>query len=72
MCDIVYVLHLDRIERHVLAERQVAIVALAGGAKDVEMPTLDGAIDLYEQALIEPPRLVDRDHAELLAALGVS
>lgn len=65
-------LHLDRIERQVLAERQVAAIALSVGAQGVEMPTVDEAIAEFDLALVAEPRVIDRDRRLLLTALGVS
>jgi hypothetical protein len=67
----VYVLQLDRIERLVMAERQVAVVALTAGAKDVEMPSLEDALADFERSLCAPPRVVDLDRARTLRVLGV-
>jgi hypothetical protein len=39
-CDLVYALIVERLERHVLNERQVAVMK-AGGAKRVDVPTFD-------------------------------
>ena len=43
MCDIAYVLLVERLERQVLSERVVAATLAAGGAEDVEMPSMDEA-----------------------------
>lgn len=72
LCDFVHTLWTDRIERHVLAERQVAVVALAGGAKNIIMPSLPDCLADLDAWLIEEPKVVDPDKLELMHALGVA
>lgn len=62
---------LDDLDRQVAAERQVAAVFLAAGAKNVEMPTYEAARARFDEALRAEPQKVDRDRDELLRALGV-
>lgn len=72
MCDLVYSLIVERLERHVLNERQVAVMAKLGGDKRVRVPTfeqerarLDRILDLGER------RQYPRQQAALIAALGL-
>lgn len=69
MCDFVYVLLLDRIERQTLADRQVA--ALVGA----ELPSVGVALERFEELLNSEPQPLTPMDAELLElnrALGVS
>ncbi len=67
----VYALLLERIEQQVSAERQVAAVFIAAGAKRVELPTVDAARAKFDAALLAEPAPVDRDRDELLKVLGI-
>ena len=71
VCDTVHVLALERIERSVLADRQVVMTALAGGAKDLALPSVQDAWDEYEAALVADPVTVVSEQSELLQALGL-
>jgi hypothetical protein len=68
------VLLLDRIERQVLADRQVAATFLTAGAKGVTLPDFEERRALFDAALVEEPRerLIDSDQMELRRALGVA
>jgi hypothetical protein len=69
----VYVLQLERIERRVLAERQVVMQAMTVGA-DVELPSLQDAWDDFDERLREPGRpavAVDPVREDILRALGM-
>lgn len=66
---------LDQVERLVLADRHVAAVLLAAGAKDVTLPTFAERRLVFDEALTaEPKRLeaVDSEQMELRRALGVA
>jgi hypothetical protein len=67
----VYALIVERLERHVLNERQVALLAQLGGQKAAP-PTFEnerGKLDrLLEQA---PRKRYDTEQAALIAALGL-
>jgi hypothetical protein len=69
----VYVLIADRIERQVLADRQVTATFIAAGARDLELPEVADALDDFDNWLAEPmtPRPVDPERKVLLEALGV-
>jgi hypothetical protein len=71
VCDISYVLLVESLERHVLSERQVAAVLAAGGAEDIEMPSMDDARATFEAALIAEP-VPESPRAALLRELGVA
>lgn len=74
MCDVAYVLLVEQLERQVTADRQVAAVFIAAGAKKVELPQLPEQRRLLEAALVEEPRVltsVDSKQMELRRALGV-
>jgi hypothetical protein len=64
----------ERLERHVLAERQVAIVARLGGDKHAEMPNLAAyraRLDRELDVRTGPRRVYDTETAELIAAVGL-
>lgn len=69
----VYALHVEQLERAVLAERQVAAVLLAAGAKEVTLPTLESARDEFEASLVaeSKQRTLSPELAELREVLGV-
>jgi hypothetical protein len=71
--DLVYALIVERLERHVLAERQVAATMAAAGAKRVEVPTFEGERARLDRMLDEQPtrRVYDAEQAALIAALGL-
>ena len=71
MCDIAYVLLVERLERQVLSERVVAATLAAGGAEDVEMPQMDEARATFEAALVAEP-VPESPRAALLRELGVA
>lgn len=66
---------LEKLERQVLADRQIAGMARVMGG-DVELPSLPDEVARFEAALVEEPRALgagmDRDQQELRRALGVS
>ncbi len=67
-----YALLLERLERHVLNERQVAIVAKLGGAKRVTVPTFDEERRKVDRLLdLAPRRQYGEEQAALIAALGL-
>ncbi len=60
MCDVAEVLLFEQVERDTLAERHVAAVMLAAGAKDVQLPTVDEATRRLRAALEgEQPKGLD-------------
>lgn len=66
---------LEHLERHVLADRHVAAVLMAAGAKDVTLPSLQEQRDRFYAALVEEPKpmaQVDIEQLELRRALGVA
>lgn len=77
MCDLAYVLLLDQMERQVLADRQVAAVLMAAGAKDVRLPSLAEKRAEFDEALAAEPKpsavsLLSDEQRELREALGVA
>jgi hypothetical protein len=68
----VYTLLLERLERHVLNERQVAMIAKLGGAKKVTPPTFETERHKVDRLLeVAPRREYDEEQAALIAALGL-
>lgn len=71
----VYALQVDRLERAVLAERQVVATLLATGATDQTLPSLTEAREQFDALLVE--RSASRsalsvEQRELREALGVA
>lgn len=67
-----YSLIVERLERHVLNERQVAVLAKLGGAKRVKVPTFDEERTKLDRLLgTAPRRQYDPEQAALIAALGL-
>lgn len=67
-----YTLILERLERHVLAERQVAAIMRAGGAKRAVAPTFDAERARLDRLLdVAPRRSYPPAQARLIAALGL-
>lgn len=67
-----YALIIERLERHVLNERQVAMIAKLGGAKIAELPTFETERDRLDRLLSDEPRKqYDDEQAALIAALGL-
>lgn len=66
MCDVVYVLLVDRIERHVAAERQVAAAYHSS-----ELPSFAEARAQFDESLVAEPKQVDPDRLALMTALGL-
>jgi hypothetical protein len=68
----VYALILERLERHVIAERQVAVIAKLGGDKRAKLPTFDGERAKLDRLLeLHERKRYPRAQAELIAALGL-
>lgn len=68
-----YSLVVERLERHVLNERQVAVLAKLGGAKRVTVPTFDAERAKLDRLLgTEPRRQYSPEQAAMIAALGLS
>jgi hypothetical protein len=71
-CDLVYALIVERLERHVLNERQCALLAQLGGQKNVRTPRFDQELARVNALLAdEPRRTYDDEQAALIAALGL-
>jgi hypothetical protein len=71
-CDLVYGLLIERLERHVLNERQVAVLAKIGGAKNVTVPTFDEQRAQLDRLLgTAPRREYPPEQAAMIAALGL-
>jgi predicted metal-dependent hydrolase len=68
----VYTLILERLERHVLAERHVAAVMRAAGAKGGDVPTCESERARLDRLLDDRPRRAyPPEQAALIAALGL-
>jgi hypothetical protein len=65
------VLLVDRVERRMATERQVAAVLLAAGAKDITLPDPDEALAELDRVLAAEPEPEKTDRAVLLDVLGV-
>jgi hypothetical protein len=62
----------ERLERHVLAERQVAVAAKVGGAKNVTVPTFEAEKAKLDRLLdVAERRVYSEEQAQLIAALGL-
>lgn len=69
-----YALILERLERHVLAERQVAVIAKLGGDKRARLPMFDeyrARLDRELDTPTGPRRTYDTATAELITAVGL-
>lgn len=64
--------HLDVIERRAATAQIMAAIALANGAKDVEMPDPDVMRAHFDEWLVGEPKAIDREKYELMHALGVA
>jgi hypothetical protein len=70
----VYALIVERLERHVLAERQVAIFAKGFGDKRAQVPNLAAYRERLDRELevrTGPRRVYDTETTELIAAVGL-
>ena len=67
---------LDQLERQTLADRHVAAVFMAAGAKEVDLPTIADQRRLLDAALVDDLKSaaseVDTEQMELRRALGVA
>lgn len=64
-------MHLERLERHVLAERQVTVAVLAAGGK-AELPDLAAERARFDAELSAAPDPAAIKQASLLKELGVA
>lgn len=64
---------MERLERHVLNERQCALLARLGGDKRARLPAFDEEKTRLDRALgaDERRRTYDEDTAALIAAVGL-
>lgn len=70
-----YVLLLDRLERQVLADRQVAALQAVMSGQGGDLPSFDEQRARFDALLTEEPKaltVVDREQWELRRALGVA
>ncbi len=68
-----YSLIVERLERHVLNERQVAVIAKLGGDKKARLPQFDQEKQKLDRLLgTEPRRQYSPEQAAMIAALGLS
>jgi hypothetical protein len=62
----------ERLERHVLTERQCTLLAKLGGDKTAKVPTFDGELDRLDRLLqVAPEKQYDEEQRALIAALGL-
>lgn len=67
-----YSLIVERLERHVLNERQVAVLAKLGGDKKARVPTFEQERAKLDRLLgTEPRRQYSPEQAAMIAALGL-
>lgn len=67
-----YCLLVERLERHVLAERHVAAVMQTISTKKVGAPTFDGELGKLDRMLeAGPQKQYDEEQRALIAALGL-
>lgn len=79
VCDVVYVLVVEKLEQDVRTER-AALAAVGGPGEDGQWPDVDEARSTFDAALLDPlfdPALLDdspqaRERRELLEVLGLS
>jgi len=71
LCDVAYVIHVERLERQVLSDRQAAATFKAAGAEKVEMPTVDERRADFDAALVAEPE-PEPANVRLLRAIGVA
>jgi flagellar biosynthesis/type III secretory pathway ATPase len=67
----VYVLLIDSVERHAVAQQQIAATLAAAGGKVTAPPSVAETIEQFDRALAAKPKHVDGNQAELMRALGV-
>ncbi len=75
MCDLAYLLLLERLERQVLADRQIAALQLVMSGEGGDLPTLQETREAFDAALVAEPQQgtqVDAEQMELRRALGVA
>lgn len=63
---------MERVTAQTLADRSVAAIYQAAGAKEIEMPDVDTALSRLDALLVEEPRQVPHDERVLRDALGLS
>lgn len=76
VCDFVYVLWLDRLERLALAEQQMTVTFLAAGADpaDVRCPSFEERVhdlDVWLASPLSAGPVADPEEVELMLALGL-
>lgn len=72
LCDWVYYIHLERLERRVVADRTGVIVLQSMVEGKLEIPDPDEARERYDEMLNEePPKVFDDAMGTLRKALGV-
>lgn len=71
-CDLVYSLIVERLERHVLNERQVAVIARLGGDRKARIPVFEQEKAKLDRLLGDAPRRhYPPEQAAMIAALGL-
>lgn len=73
MCDVVYVLLVERLERRALTERQVSATLAAAGAKGVKLVDPDEVRADFDRWLLEEPKPSSESRDKILRdALGLT
>jgi hypothetical protein len=68
----VYALLIERLERHVLVERQIAALMAVHSTKKVKLPTFEAERAKVDRLLeLTPRREYEPEQAALIAALGL-
>jgi hypothetical protein len=70
LCDVAYVLLVDRVDRSAQSQMVASAVLLAAGAK-VEIPDPEDLRVKFDKALNAEPKWIDSDQRVLMEALGV-
>lgn len=71
VCDVAYALLVERLERQVLADRQVIASFMAAGAKGLHMPDVNESLAELDAALAAEPDPVVSGREVLEEALGL-
>ena len=71
MCDAAFVVLVQRLEVQVSAAQQAAWMAKVLGASEVEVPSMDEAIDQFGAFVCSEPETMDDADRELRDALGL-
>lgn len=64
-------MQVERLERHVQADRIILANWIGAGAYEGTLPDLEETIMQLDEALNAPPETIDKQRQELLEALGL-